>query len=106
MAEKSAKRLRIEASLAEDPGDTFLRYGLAMLCLSEGDTDEGRTRLKALIVDVPDEVPAYQQLGQSFMTSGDDDEAKSWFQQGIARAKAKGDWHAAGEMEGFLSQIG
>ena len=106
MAEKSAKRLRLEASLAEDPADSFLRYGLALQCLNEGDTEEGRTRLKSLIADSPDEVPAYQQLGQSFMQSDEVAEARSWFTQGIARAKAKGDWHAASEMEGFLSQIG
>ena len=29
MSEKSPRRLKLEASLAEDPADTFLRYGLA-----------------------------------------------------------------------------
>ena len=107
MPEKSSKRLRLEASLAEDQGDTFLRYGLALQCLNEGDLAEGRERLRALIDDHPDDqVPAYQQLGQSFMATNEPDSAREWFREGIARAKAKGDWHAAGEMEGFLSQIG
>ncbi len=30
MADKSARRQMLEASLAEDPGDTFLRYGLGL----------------------------------------------------------------------------
>jgi predicted Zn-dependent protease len=107
MSVKSSKRLRLEASLADDPTDTFLRYGLALQCLNEGDVSEGRDRLKALIVDHPtDQVPAYQQLGQSYMATGEADEARRWFQEGITRAKAVGDWHAAGEMDGFLSQIG
>ena len=42
MAEKSPRRQMLEQSLAEDPGDTFLRYGLAMQCLREGDVEEGR----------------------------------------------------------------
>ena len=33
MAEKSPRRLRLEESLAEDPADPFLRYGLALQCL-------------------------------------------------------------------------
>ena len=107
MSEKSSKRLRLEASLADDPTDTFLRYGLALQCVNEGDVTEGRDRLRALIADHPrDQVPAYQQLGQSFMATGEADEARRWFREGIALAKATGDMHAAGEMDGFLSQIG
>ena len=75
MAEKSARRLMLERSLAEDPGDTFLRYGLAVQCLREGDVEEGRTRLRALIAEHPDQVPAYQQLGQSYVESGETDAA-------------------------------
>ena len=42
MTGKSARRQMLEQSLAEDPTDTFLRYGLAVQCLREGDLDEGR----------------------------------------------------------------
>ena len=45
MAEKSRRRLMLEQSLAEDPADPFLRYGLAIQCLSEGDIEQGRRRL-------------------------------------------------------------
>ena len=88
MAEKSAKRLRLEASLAEDPTDQFLRYGLALQCLREGDRAEGRERLQALIADHPDEsVAAYQQLGQSYMESGDVDLARATLQTGISQSQ-------------------
>ena len=81
MAEKSARRLRLEESLAEDPGDQFLRYGLALQCLREGDRAEGRERLQALIADHPDEsVAAYQQLGQSYIESGETDLARATLQ--------------------------
>jgi predicted Zn-dependent protease len=107
MAEKSPRRLKLEASLAEDPTDTFLRYGVAMQCLREGDVDEGRERLMALIADHPDDqVAAFQQLGQSYLESDEPEGARRWFIEGIAKARARGDSHAAAEMEGFLSQIG
>src|SRR5271165_4455833 len=102
MAEKSARRQKLEQSLAEDPGDTFLRYGLAMQCLREGDLEEGRERLRSLIADHPDDqIAAYQQLGQSHMETGEVDEATRVLKAGIIKARAKGDLHAAGEMEGF-----
>lgn len=106
MPEKSRKRLMLEASLAEDPGDVFLRYGLAIQCLRDGDTAEGRERLRALIADHPeDQIAAYQQLGQSFMETGELDDARAALKAGIARARAIGDSHAAAEMDGFLASI-
>ncbi len=106
MPEKSARRVALEASLAEDPADTFLRYGLALQCLRDGDTQEGRERLRGLIADHPaDQIAAYQQLGQSFAESGENEEAAAALVEGIARAKARGDWHAAAEMEGLLDTV-
>jgi predicted Zn-dependent protease len=107
MAEKSLRRVKLEESLAEDPGDTFLRYGLALQCLREGDVEEGRSRLRALIADHPDDqVAAYQQLGQSYLEAGEMLEAGTTLRAGIARAQVRGDWHAAAEMEGLLAQLG
>ncbi len=107
MAEKSAKRTMLEASLAEDPKDSFLRYGLAMQCLREGDIDEGRERLRSLVADHPDDqVAAYQQLGQSYMDEGQFEAAREWFRKGIVLARARGDAHAESEMSGFLSSLG
>jgi predicted Zn-dependent protease len=107
MTEKSPRRLRLEASLAEDPSDPFMRYGLALQCLREGDAEEGRQRLLALVADHPDDqVAAYQQLGQSYMETDEVETARRWFVDGISKARARGDLHAAGEMEGFLAQLG
>jgi thioredoxin-like negative regulator of GroEL len=107
MAEKSPRRVKLEQSLAEDPGDTFLRYGLALQCLREGEVEEGRSRLLALIADHPDDqIPAYQQLGQSYLEVGETHEAGTVLRAGIAKAQARGDWHAMAEMEALLAQLG
>ncbi len=106
MAEKSPRRLMLEQSLAENPDDAFLRYGLAMQCLREGDVDEGRQRLRSLINDDPDrQIAAYQQLGQSYADSGEPDEAAAILRLGIAKARAAGDEHAAAEMEALVNSL-
>jgi predicted Zn-dependent protease len=106
MPEKSTKRLVLEASLAEDPSDLFLRYGLAIQCLRDGDATEGRRRLRELIADQPDDqIAAYQQLGQSYMETGELVDARAILKLGIAKARAIGDHHAAAEMDGFLGSI-
>ena len=107
MAEKSERRLKLEASLQEDPGDTFLRYGLALQCLREGDVEEGRERLLSLIADHPDDqVAAHQQLGQSYAEAEEVDAASAVLRTGIALAHAQGDDHAAAEMEQLLDSLG
>jgi thioredoxin-like negative regulator of GroEL len=107
MAAKSARRLVLEQGLADDPQDVFLRYGLAMQCLREGDTTEGRERLNALIADHPDDqIAAYQQLGQSYVQTEELDLARTILLEGIAKARARGDAHAAAEMQTLVDQIG
>lgn len=106
MAEKTRKRLMLEQSLAEDPTDSFLRYGLAIQCLREGDVEEGRQRLLALISDHPDDqVAAYQQLAQSYAEAQETGPARATLQMGISKAEAAGDWHAAAEMRQMLESL-
>lgn len=106
MPEKSPRRRMLEQSLAEDPSDTFLRYGLALQCLRDGDLEEGRARLSALIADHPeDQIAAYQQLGQSFAESGEHEAAREVLARGLAKARQRGDWHAASEMDALLSSL-
>jgi thioredoxin-like negative regulator of GroEL len=103
---KSPRRIKLEQSLAEDPADTFLRYGLAVQCLREGDVKEGRERLLSLIADHPtDQVAAHQQLGQSYIDTGETAMAVEALRAGIAMARTRGDWHAASEMEGLLGPL-
>jgi thioredoxin-like negative regulator of GroEL len=107
MGEKSPRRRMLEESLSEDPSDTFLRYGLAMQCLREGDVAEGRRRLLGLIADHPDDqIAAYQQLGQSYTETGEKESAFEILRTGIAKARSRGDLHAAAEMEGLLATLG
>ena len=107
MAEKSRRRLMLEQSLADDPTDSFLRYGLAIQCLREGDIEEGRERLLALIGDHPDDqVAAYQQLGSVLRRHGERQQAAvAMLRTGITKANAAGDWHAAAEMQQMLDSL-
>lgn len=96
----------LEQSLADDPTDSFLRYGLAIQCLREGDVDEGRQRLVALITDHPDDqIAAYQQLARSYADAGLRQNATAMLQTGITKAESAGDWHAAAEMQQMLDSL-
>jgi predicted Zn-dependent protease len=106
MLEKSRKRKQLEQALEEDPADAFLRYALALACLHDGDLAAGRSGLRQLIADDPaGQVAAYQQLGQSYAETGEADAARAILSEGIARAKAASQWHAAAEMEQIIDSL-
>lgn len=104
MADKTRKQ-QLEAMLAEEPGDPFLRYALAMEHASAGD-DEGAVRcFRELFAAAPNYVAAYMQAGQALARLGRTAEAKEVFRQGMGWAAKEGDQHALGEMEGMLDAL-
>lgn len=100
-----SRREKIEAMLADDPGDTFLRYSLAMELDKEGDHDASLTRFAELTRDNPPYVPAFFMSGQQLVRLGRIDEARTILRDGIAAAHIQNDHHAAGEMTEFLASL-
>lgn len=104
---KTPRMEQIEALLAEDPDDAFLRYGLAMEYAGQGDDAAAVDVLRELIARKADDpyVPAFLQAGQALIRLGREPEAAAVLRQGIEAARAAGDLHALGEMQGFLATI-
>jgi len=101
-----SRRQKIEAMLAEEPGDTFLRYSLAMELDKEGANAESVAKLGELTRDQPPYVPAFFMAGQQLARLGRVSEAREFLRNGIEAARAQGDAHAAGEMSEFLASLG
>ena len=99
------RREKIEAMLADDPGDTFLRYSLAMELDKEGTHDVSLSRFAELTRDNPPYVPAFFMAGQQLVRLGRVDEARAVLRDGIAAARIQNDLHAAGEMNEFLASL-
>jgi hypothetical protein len=94
----------IEALLADDPADPFLRYGLAMEYVSAGDDAVGADHLVRLAAEA-NYVPAFLQAGQVLARLNRYTEACDVLRQGIVAAKQQGNSHAEGEMAGLLSSL-
>ena len=100
------RREKIEAMLADDPGDTFLRYSLAMELDKDGEHDASLARFAVLARDEPPYVPAFLMSRQQLVRLGRVDEARSILKSGITAAHSQHDSHAAGEMTEFLASLG
>ncbi len=102
---------QIEALLADDPDDPFLRYGLAMEHASAGDDAGCVAVLRDLIARTAGAdpyIPAYLQAGQALVRLDKIGEACAVLRDGIAAAERVGTadaQHARAEMQGLLSSV-
>lgn len=101
-----SRRQRIEALLADDPGDAFLRYSLALELDKEGDHRASLEHLGSLMSGDPPYVAAFFMAAQQLTRLGRVDEARSALRDGIEAARAAGDAHAAAEMSELLAGLG
>ncbi len=101
-----SRRSRIEALLAFEPGDQFLRYSLAMELEKEGDHDRSLVGLAELQSDTPPYVPAFFMAAQQLVKLDRISEAREALRGGIEQARRQGNAHAAGEMSELLASLG
>ncbi|MEQ8849596.1 hypothetical protein [Botrimarina sp.] len=101
-----SRREKIEALLADDPRDAFLRYSLAMELDKEGDHDTSLARFDELTKDDPPYVPAFFMAAQQLARLERVNEARAYLRDGIEAARSQGDAHAAAEMSEFLATLG
>lgn len=100
------RRQRIEAMLADEPQDTFLRYSLSLELEKEGEHEQSLTGLNGLMSDDPPYVPAFFMAGQQLVRLNRVEEARTILRNGIEQAREQNETHAAGEMSEFLTSLG
>lgn len=100
-----SRREQLESMLIESPGDTFLRYALAMELANEEQHDRSLQLHQELMQDDPPYVPSFFMTGQQLADLDRVEEAKTVLKQGIAEAERQQDLHAASEMLGFLESL-
>ncbi len=101
-----SRRTKIEAMLANEPRDTFLRYSLAMELQKEGAWDDSLRAFQDLMNDEPAHVPSFFMGSQLLMRMQRLEEARATLRSGIEQARSQGDHHAAAEMAEFLMALG
>jgi thioredoxin-like negative regulator of GroEL len=102
----NTRRSRIEALLADDPTDQFLRYSLAMELEKEGDNETSLARLNQLQTDSIPYVPAFFMAAQQLVKLGRIPQARDALRRGIEEARKQSNTHAAGEMSELLASLG
>ncbi len=92
--------------LAENPEDTFARYGLAMEYSKAGEIERALEEFKTLLEKNPDYTPGYFMAAQTLAGAGRVEEAKRMLVDGISSARRTGNAHAQSEMTAMLEELG
>lgn len=96
----------LKSLLAQDPKNTFARYGLAMEYANTGQPAEAVAEYHLLMENNPDYAAAYFHCGQTLERMGQLDEARITYQQGIDVTTRIGDLHTRSELQGALDMLG
>jgi Tfp pilus assembly protein PilF len=103
----SSTRLETLKSLvAQNPADSFMRYGLAMEYRNSGDLEGAMREFRTLIAASPDYAAAYFHGGQTLERLGKMDEAREMYRTGIEVTTRKGDGHTRDEIQAALDLLG
>lgn len=96
----------LKAMLANDPDNSFARYGLAQEYVRAGEFTQAIAEFATILEKDPTYQAAYYHAGQTYEKMGEPARAKELYEQGIAVAAASGDSHAEGELQAALDGLG
>ncbi len=91
--------------IAQDPDNSFARYGLAMERANSGDFEKAVAEFQTLLAKDESYAAAYFHAGQALEKLGKIDEARLMYQKGIEVTTRKGDLHTRGEIEAALNML-
>lgn len=93
----------LQQLLAQDPANSFVRYGLAMEFIKAGDLGHAAGEFEALLSADPSYSAAYFHGGQTLEKLGRLDDARDYYRRGIDATR---DPHARSELEAALDILG
>src|SRR5262245_12347387 len=96
---------RLKSYLETHPNEPLGLYGLALEYRGLGQLDEAVTLFYRLSQEHPEYVPTYLMAGNTLETLGRASEARDFYEKGITAARAAGNQHAAGELQGALDLL-
>lgn len=91
--------------LAQDPGNAFARYGLAMEYAGRGETATAIAEFDRLLHEHPDYTAGYHMAAQTLAGSGEEKRAVKYLRLGLECAQRTGNQHAFNEMQSLLAEL-
>jgi tetratricopeptide (TPR) repeat protein len=102
----ATNRLEIlQQMVAQDPNNSFARYGLAMEYANSGALEKAVAEFENLVRNDADYSAAYFHGGQALEKLGRLEDARRMYEKGIEATTRKGDSHTRAEIEAALNLL-
>jgi tetratricopeptide (TPR) repeat protein len=95
----------LKQMVAQDPNNTFARYGLAMELAKSGDLKQAVEEYRKVLQLDENYAAAYYHGGQALEKLGDLEQARALYEKGIEITTRKGDGHTRAEIEAALNLL-
>ena len=96
----------LQSMVAQNPKDSFSRYGLAMEYANSGSLERAVDEYDSLLSFNPDYAAAYYHGGQALEKLGRLDDARRMYQRGLEATRRIGDGHTHSEIQAALDILG
>jgi tetratricopeptide (TPR) repeat protein len=96
----------LKSMVAQNPKDSFTRYGLAMEYANSGSLEKAVEEYGSLLAFNPDYAAAYYHGGQALEKLGRLDDARQMYQRGLEASRRIGDAHTNSELQAALDILG
>ncbi len=101
----STRLQTLQSMVAQNPNDSFARYGLAMEYAAAAEWQKAVEEFRALLSVNPNYTAAYYHGGQALEKLGRLEDARQLYEQGIAVATHTGDLHTRSELQAALDLL-
>lgn len=95
----------LRSMLAQNPNDSFARYGLAMEYANTGEWENAIEEYRALLAVNPNYSAAYYHGGQALEKLGRREDAREIYRAGVEATTRTGDLHARSEIQAALDLL-
>src|ERR1700740_829257 len=95
----------LKQMVAQDPNNSFARYGLAMEYAKNGELEQAVAEFQGLIARDETYAAAYYHGGQALEKLGKLEDARQMYEKGIEASTRKGDMHTRSEIQAALDLL-
>lgn len=96
---------KLKEMLTSAGTDNFLEHALALEYIKAGDDRSARDLFESLLKRDPSYVGSYYHLGKLIERSGDEENAKRVYQEGMEQAKLAKDQHSYNELQAAFEDL-
>jgi Tfp pilus assembly protein PilF len=90
---------RLKEFLLSDPRDLFVKHALALEYIKLGEETAARSLFEEILEQDPAYIGSYYHLAKLLERTGETQQAISWYEKGMAAAKAAGEKRAYNELQ-------